>query len=83
MLEGFTTVSASSEHVEAMNWYKDIHLRTLKFLQESLLGQMWTSKQVTTCLIECREELKYSNLEALDCLIRANLVNIHQVICRH
>lgn len=54
-------------------------MRVLKMLQDPrAYGIQWTSKQVTRCLQECREEVRY-NLDAIDCLIRANLVNMQQV----
>ncbi|XP_077294792.1 CCR4-NOT transcription complex subunit 1 isoform X2 [Arctopsyche grandis] len=78
LLEGYTIVGVNSEQLDAINRYKEVHIRALKFLQDSLLGQIWTSKQVTGCLSECRDELRFSNLDAVDALIRANLVNIQQ-----
>lgn len=58
--------------------FRDGHLLVLKALQESrAYGPQWTNKQVTRCLMECREEYKY-NIEAVDCLIRSHLVNMPQ-----
>ncbi|XP_063392578.1 CCR4-NOT transcription complex subunit 1 isoform X1 [Cydia fagiglandana] len=69
---------ASSDHVEMMTRYRDVHLRVLKLLEDArVYGHVWTTKQITCCLTECREELKY-NLEAVDCLIRNNLINLPQ-----
>lgn len=69
---------ASNEHIEMMARYRDIHLRVLKLLEDArVYGHVWTSKQITCCLIECREELRY-NIEAVDCLIRNHLVNLPQ-----
>ena len=84
LLEGYVFSSRpeqvlSPEQLEAINRYKDIHIRAIKLLQDSLLGQIWTSKQVTSCLLECRDDLKFSNIDAVDVLIRSNLVNIQQV----
>lgn len=79
LLEGYVFSSPSPEQLDAINRYKDIHVRAIKLLQDSLLGQIWTSKQVTSSLLECRDELKFSNIDAVDVLIRSNLVNIQQV----
>ncbi|CAH4038649.1 unnamed protein product [Pieris brassicae] len=68
----------NTEHVEMMTRYRDIHLRVLKLLQDArVYGHAWTTKQITSCIVECRDELKY-NLEATDCLIRNHLVNLPQ-----
>lgn len=42
-----------------------------------MYGQQWTTKQVTRFLSDCREDLRY-NIDALDTLIRAGLVNLPQ-----
>lgn len=50
--------------------FRDLHVRILKCLQDQrAYGMQWTNKNVTRCLIECREEFRY-NFEAIDCLIR-------------
>lgn len=41
------------------------------------LGPQWTNRQVTRCWGECREEFRY-NLDILDCLVRAHLINLQQ-----
>lgn len=65
-----------------MSRYRDLHLRVLKLLEDNrVYGHAWTTKQITCCLTECREELRY-NLEAIDCLIRNHLVNLLQVIVK-
>ncbi|XP_063227280.1 CCR4-NOT transcription complex subunit 1 isoform X2 [Bacillus rossius redtenbacheri] len=57
---------------------RDIHLRVLKALQDPrAYGMQWTNKQVTRCLMESRDELRY-NLDVVDCLIRSQLVNLAQ-----
>ncbi|KAL0280391.1 UNVERIFIED_CONTAM: hypothetical protein PYX00_001693 [Menopon gallinae] len=59
--------------------FRDAHLRVLKTLQDPrMFGVQWTNKHVTRCLMECRDELR-NNLEAVDCLIRAGLVNAPQL----
>lgn len=63
---------------ELMIRYRDIHLRVLKALQDPrAYGMQWTNKQVTRCLMECREEFRY-NVDAIDCLIRSHLVSLQQ-----
>ncbi|XP_030040329.1 CCR4-NOT transcription complex subunit 1 isoform X2 [Manduca sexta] len=79
ILDGHIVQSAvSSEHIEMMGRYRDIHLRVLKLLEDArVYGHVWTTKQITCCITECREELRY-NIEAVDCLIRNHLVNMPQ-----
>lgn len=62
-----------------MTRYRDIHIRVLKLLEDArVYGHVWTTKQITCYLTECREELRY-NAEATDCLIRNHLINLPQV----
>lgn len=81
LLDGhIVSPAASTEQVELMTRYRDIHLRVLKLLEDArVYGHVWTTKQITCCLSECRDELKY-NIEAIDCLIRNHLINMPQVI---
>ncbi|EFX83700.1 hypothetical protein DAPPUDRAFT_315608 [Daphnia pulex] len=37
----------------------------------------WTNHQVTRCWAESREEFRY-NLDILDCIVRAHLINLQQ-----
>ncbi|XP_062589790.1 CCR4-NOT transcription complex subunit 1-like isoform X3 [Saccostrea cucullata] len=63
---------------ELMSHFRDCHLLVLKCLRESrAYGQAWLKKQVTRALVERTDEPKY-NLEALDCLIRSQLVVLSQ-----
>ncbi|XP_018594427.1 CCR4-NOT transcription complex subunit 1 isoform X1 [Scleropages formosus] len=58
--------------------YRECHLLVLKALQDGrAYGPQWCNKQVTRCLIECRDEYKY-NVEAVELLIRNHLVNMQQ-----
>ncbi|XP_014349155.1 CCR4-NOT transcription complex subunit 1 isoform X3 [Latimeria chalumnae] len=58
--------------------YRECHLLVLKALQDGrAYGSQWCNKQITRCLIECRDEYKY-NVEAVDLLIRNHLVNMQQ-----
>lgn len=57
---------------------RECHLMVLKAMQEiRTFGQSWTNKQVTRCLIEASDQYKY-NVEAIDSLIRSQLVNMSQ-----
>ncbi|XP_009951103.1 PREDICTED: CCR4-NOT transcription complex subunit 1 [Leptosomus discolor] len=58
--------------------YRECHLLVLKALQDGrAYGSPWCNKQITRCLIECRDEYKY-NVEAVELLIRSHLVNMQQ-----
>ncbi|XP_049642075.1 CCR4-NOT transcription complex subunit 1 isoform X6 [Suncus etruscus] len=58
--------------------YRECHLLVLKGLQDGrAYGSPWCNKQITRCLIECRDEYKY-NVEAVDLLVRNHLVNMQQ-----
>ncbi|KAI3371625.1 hypothetical protein L3Q82_024194 [Scortum barcoo] len=58
--------------------YRECHLLVLKALQDGrAYGPQWCNKQITRCLIECRDEYKY-NVEAVELLIRSHLVNMQQ-----
>lgn len=75
LLDGHTHIPNDPELVLR---YKDMHLRIVKALQDPRgFGVQWTNKQITRCLIDCREEYKY-NLEAVDTLIRAHLIHLPQ-----
>ncbi|KAF3817786.1 hypothetical protein GH733_013073 [Mirounga leonina] len=53
--------------------YRECHLLVLKALQDGrAYGSPWCNKQITRCLIECRDEYKY-NVEAVELLIRNHL----------
>ncbi|XP_064641680.1 CCR4-NOT transcription complex subunit 1-like isoform X3 [Lineus longissimus] len=77
LLDGISSLTPASDP-EAMIRYRDCHLLVLRGLQDQrAYGPQWTNKQVTRCLIECREDFKY-NVEAVDVLIRSHLVNMQQ-----
>ncbi|XP_060110364.1 CCR4-NOT transcription complex subunit 1 isoform X4 [Heteronotia binoei] len=58
--------------------YRECHLLVLKALQDGrAYGSPWCNKQITRCLIECRDEYKY-NVEAVELLIRNHLVSMQQ-----
>lgn len=66
----------STEHVELLKHYRDIHLRVLHLLQDSrAFGALWTNTAISKCMLDCREEIRY-NLDAAELLISSNFVNI-------
>ncbi|XP_031355964.1 CCR4-NOT transcription complex subunit 1 [Photinus pyralis] len=74
--DGLMSVANDPDHV--LHRYKEIYVRVLKTMQDPrAFGQQWTNKQVTRFLTECRDDLRY-NLDAVDTLIRAGLVNLPQ-----
>ncbi|XP_013418035.1 CCR4-NOT transcription complex subunit 1 [Lingula anatina] len=75
LLEG---LNPSLTDTELLIRYRDCHLLVLRGLQDPrAYGPQWTNKQVTRCLVECREDYRY-NLDAVDCLIKSHLVNMQQ-----
>lgn len=57
---------------------RDLYMRVLKLLEEPrVFGRAWTAAQVTRALNECRDDIKY-NVDAVDLLIKAHLVNLQQ-----
>ncbi|XP_018332618.1 CCR4-NOT transcription complex subunit 1 [Agrilus planipennis] len=71
-------LSVSSDPEPVVLRYKEIYIRVLKALQDPrAFGQQWVNKQVTRFLTECREDLRY-NLDAVNTLIQAGLVNLPQ-----
>lgn len=68
----------STEHVELLKHYRDIHLRVLHLLQDTrAFGSLWTNSAISKCMLDCREEIRY-NLDAAELLISSNFVNIPQ-----
>lgn len=75
IMEGLMNVP---DHLEHIKLYRDIHLRVMRLLQDQrAFGPQWTSKAITRCMLECREEIRY-NVEAVDLLISSHLVNMLQ-----
>ncbi|XP_032816690.1 CCR4-NOT transcription complex subunit 1 isoform X5 [Petromyzon marinus] len=76
-VEGLLDATVGGDH-EIIVRYRDCHLLVLKAVQDPrAYGPMWTSKQVTRCLMECRDEYRY-NVEAVELLICHHLVNMQQ-----
>ena len=74
LLDGLSAMTATDH--ESMLRFRDCHLVVLKGLQDQrAYGPQWTNKHVTRCLSECREDYRY-NVEAVEVLIRAHLVNM-------
>ncbi|KAJ8667643.1 hypothetical protein QAD02_009306 [Eretmocerus hayati] len=72
-------VTSSVMDSEALMKYRELLLRVLKGLQDPrAYGMQWTNKHITRILTECREEFKYSNFDAVDCLIRSHLISLPQ-----
>ncbi|KAF5897986.1 CCR4-NOT transcription complex subunit 1 isoform X1 [Clarias magur] len=76
-VEGLLDATSGAD-AELLLSYRECHLLVLKALQDSrAYGSQWCNKQITRCLIECRDEYKY-NVEAVELLIRNHLVNMQQ-----
>ncbi|XP_062856839.1 CCR4-NOT transcription complex subunit 1 isoform X3 [Trichomycterus rosablanca] len=76
-VEGLLDATSGAD-AELLLSYRECHLLVLKALQDSrAYGPQWCNKQITRCLIECRDEYKY-NVEAVELLIRNHLVNMQQ-----
>ncbi|XP_034032868.1 CCR4-NOT transcription complex subunit 1 isoform X2 [Thalassophryne amazonica] len=76
-VEGLLDATSGAD-AELLLRYRECHLLVLKALQDGrAYGPQWCNKQITRCLIECRDEYKY-NVEAVELLIRNHLVNMQQ-----
>ncbi|KAK7066941.1 CCR4-NOT transcription complex subunit 1 [Halocaridina rubra] len=76
LLEGARELPTEPELSQLALRFRDVHLIILKAMADHrCYGEVWTSKNVTKCWIEAREEIKF-NLDAIDWLIRNNLLNM-------
>ncbi|XP_061899061.1 CCR4-NOT transcription complex subunit 1 isoform X3 [Entelurus aequoreus] len=76
-VEGLLDATSGADN-DLLLRYRECHLLVLKALQDGrAYGPQWCNKQITRCLIECRDEYKY-NVEAVELLIRNHLVNMPQ-----
>ncbi|XP_051917905.1 CCR4-NOT transcription complex subunit 1 isoform X5 [Hippocampus zosterae] len=76
-VEGLLDATSGADN-DLLLRYRQCHLLVLKALQDGrAYGPQWCNKQITRCLIECRDEYKY-NVEAVELLIRNHLVNMQQ-----
>ncbi|XP_042855455.1 CCR4-NOT transcription complex subunit 1-like isoform X4 [Penaeus japonicus] len=82
LLEGARELPTEPELSQLALRFRDCHLIVLKAMADHRsYGTNWTSKNVTKCWAESREELKY-NLDVVDWLIRSNLLNM-QLLDEH
>ncbi|XP_046333509.2 CCR4-NOT transcription complex subunit 1-like isoform X5 [Haliotis rufescens] len=78
LLDQYSMNSLTNTDQEMLLRFRECHLVVLKGLQDArAYGPQWVNKEVTRCLIQCRDEFKY-NIDAVDCLIRSGLVNLQQ-----
>ncbi|XP_054632177.1 CCR4-NOT transcription complex subunit 1 isoform X12 [Dunckerocampus dactyliophorus] len=76
-VEGLLDATSGADN-DLLLRYRQCHLLVLKALQDGrAYGPQWCNKQITRCLIECRDEYKY-NVEAVELLIQNHLVNMQQ-----
>lgn len=74
LMEGLT-VNVQAEP-DMLARFRDANLLVLKALADGrAYGPNWTCRQVTVALVEAREEIKW-NIDAVDILIRSQLVNL-------
>jgi len=74
LLEGLT-VGVQAEP-DMLARYRDANLLVLKALADQrAYGPNWTSRQVTVALVDAREDIKW-NIDAVDALIRSQLINL-------
>lgn len=82
LLEGSREFPTEPELNQLALRFRDCHLIVLKAMADHRsYGVLWTSKNVTKCWAEARDEIKF-NLDAIDWLIRSNLLNM-QLLDEH
>jgi len=58
--------------------FRDANILVLRALADQrAYGPNWTNRQVTMALVEARDEIKW-NIDAVDSLIRSNLINLYE-----
>merc|ERR1719382_1710599 len=76
LLDGLTPGLAIEPDMLAR--YRDANILVLRALADQrAYGPNWTGRQVTMALVDAREDIKW-NLDAVDSLIRSNLVNLFE-----
>jgi CCR4-NOT transcription complex subunit 1 len=76
LLEGLTPGLQTEPDMLAR--YRDANILVLRALADQrAYGPNWTGRQVTVALVDSREEVKW-NIDAVDALIRSNLVNLFE-----
>merc|ERR1719186_523680 len=75
LLEGLTP--GLQTEPEMLARFRDANILVLRALADQrAYGPNWTGRQVTIALVDARDEIKW-NIDAVDCLIRSNLINLH------
>ncbi|XP_050527108.1 CCR4-NOT transcription complex subunit 1-like isoform X2 [Daktulosphaira vitifoliae] len=68
--------SPSNQDLDLAMKYRDLHLSIFRAFQDPRAYNLqWTNKTLTKAIVESRDELRF-NLDAIDVLIRAGMVNI-------
>ena len=76
LLEGLTP--GLQTEPEMLARFRDANILVLRALADQrAYGPNWTNRQVTMALVEARDEIKW-NIDAVDSLIRSNLINLYE-----
>ena len=76
LLEGLTP--GLQIEPEMLARFRDANIIVLRALADQrAYGPNWTGRQVTMAIVDAREEIKW-NIDAIDALIRSNLVNLFE-----
>merc|ERR1719186_2378621 len=75
LLEGLTP--GLQTEPEMLARFRDANILVLRALADQrAYGPNWTGRQVTIALVDARDDIKW-NIDAVDSLIRSNLINLH------
>merc|ERR1719283_377731 len=76
LLEGLTP--GLQTEPEMLARFRDANILVLRAIADQrAYGPNWTGRQVTLALVDAREEAKW-NIDAVDALIRSNLINLYE-----
>merc|ERR1719334_2732658 len=76
LLEGLTP--GLQTEPEMLARFRDANILVLRALADQrAYGPNWTGRQVTIALVDARDEVKW-NIDAVDALIRSNLINLYE-----
>ena len=76
LLEGLTP--GLQIEPEMLARFRDANIIVLRALADQrAYGPNWTGRQVTMAIVDAREDIKW-NIDAIDALIRSNLVNLFE-----
>lgn len=76
LLEGLTP--GLQTEPEMLARFRDANILVLRALADQrAYGPNWTGRQVTMALVEARDDIKW-NIDAVDSLIRSNLINLYE-----